>query len=27
MDAPFHEAKNVGDLIDAIAAYIGKEKS
>jgi acyl carrier protein len=27
MDGPFHEAKNIGDLIDAIAAYIGKEKS
>jgi acyl carrier protein len=27
MDAPFHEAKKVGDLIDAIAAYIIKEKN
>jgi acyl carrier protein len=27
MDGPFHEAKNVKDLIDAIAAYIIKEKS
>lgn len=27
MDGPFHEAKNIGDLIDAIAAYIVKEKS
>jgi acyl carrier protein len=27
MDAPFQEARNIGDLIDAIAAYIGKEKS
>ena len=27
MDAPFHDAKNIGDLIDAIAAYIDKEKS
>jgi acyl carrier protein len=27
MDGPFQEAKNIGDLIDAIAAYIGKEKS
>ena len=27
MDAPFHEAKNVGDLIDAIAGYIIKEKN
>jgi acyl carrier protein len=27
MDGPFHEAKNVKDLIDAIAAYILKEKS
>lgn len=27
MDGPFHEAKNVGDLIDAIAAYIVKEKN
>ena len=27
MDGPFHEAKNIGDLIDAIAAYIIKEKS
>jgi acyl carrier protein len=27
MDGPFHEAKNIGDLIAAIAAYIGKEKS
>lgn len=26
MDGPFHEAKNVQDLIDAIAAYIIKEK-
>jgi acyl carrier protein len=27
MDGPFHEAKNIGDLIDAIAAYIVKEKT
>ncbi|QBR72795.1 phosphopantetheine-binding protein [Beijerinckiaceae bacterium] len=27
MDGPFHEAKSVGDLIDAIAAYIIKEKA
>jgi acyl carrier protein len=27
MDGPFHEAKNIGDLIDAIAAYIIKEKN
>ena len=27
MDGPFHEARNIGDLVDAIAAYIGKEKS
>ena len=27
MDGPFHEAKNVGDLIDAIAAHIVKEKN
>ena len=27
MDAPFHEAKNIGDLIEAIAGYINKEKS
>jgi len=27
MDDSFHEAKNVKDLIDAIAAYILKEKS
>ncbi|MGH6847236.1 MAG: acyl carrier protein [Methylocella sp.] len=27
MDGPFHEAQNIGDLVDAIAAYIGKEKS
>jgi len=27
MDGPFHEAKNIGDLIDAIVAYIIKEKS
>jgi acyl carrier protein len=26
MDGPFHEAKNIGDLINAIAAYILKEK-
>lgn len=26
MDGPFHEAKNVGDLIEAIASYIEKEK-
>lgn len=26
MDGPFHEAKNVKDLIDAIAGYIIKEK-
>ena len=26
MDGPFHEARNIGDLVDAIAAYIGKEK-
>jgi acyl carrier protein len=26
MDGPFHEAKNVKDLIDAVAAYIVKEK-
>jgi acyl carrier protein len=27
MDGPFHEARNVGDLIDAIAAYIVQEKN
>ncbi len=27
MDAPFQEARNIGELIDAIAAYIRKEKS
>jgi acyl carrier protein len=27
MDGPFHEAKNIGDLVDAIAAHIGKDKS
>ncbi|MGH6822939.1 MAG: acyl carrier protein [Methylocella sp.] len=27
MDGPFQEARNIGDLIDAIAAYIVKEKS
>ncbi len=27
MDGPFHEAKNIRDLIDAIAAYIIKEKN
>lgn len=27
MDGPFHEAKNIGDLIGAIAAYIIKEKN
>lgn len=27
MDGPFHEAKDVKGLIDAIAAYIVKEKS
>ena len=27
MDGPFHDAKNVKDLIDAIASYIIKEKS
>jgi acyl carrier protein len=27
MDGPFHEAKDVQSLIDAIAAYIIKEKS
>jgi acyl carrier protein len=27
MDGPFHDAKNVRDLIDAIAAYIIKEKT
>ena len=27
MDGPFHEARNIGDLVDAIAAYVGKEKS
>jgi acyl carrier protein len=27
MDGPFHEAKKIGDLIDAIAAYIIKEKN
>ncbi len=27
MDGPFHEAKDVKSLIDAIAAYIVKEKS
>ncbi|MGH6795015.1 MAG: acyl carrier protein [Methylocella sp.] len=26
MDSPFQEARNIGDLIDAIAAYIVKEK-
>lgn len=27
MDGPFHEAKNIGDLINAISAHISKEKS
>ena len=27
MDGPFHEAKDIKGLIDAIAAYIIKEKS
>jgi acyl carrier protein len=27
MDGPFHEAKSIGDLIDAIAAYIVQEKN
>ena len=27
MDGPFHEARNIGDLIAAIAPYIGREKS
>ena len=27
MDGPFQDAKNIGDLIDAIAAYIVKEKT
>jgi acyl carrier protein len=27
MDGPFHEARNIGDLIDAIAAYIVQEKN
>ena len=27
MDGPFPEARNIGDLVDAIAAYIGKEKN
>ncbi|MCI0467232.1 MAG: phosphopantetheine-binding protein [Beijerinckiaceae bacterium] len=27
MDGPFHEARNIGDLINAIAASIVKEKS
>ena len=27
MDGPFHEAKNIGDLIDAIAAYIKRKHS
>jgi acyl carrier protein len=27
MDGPFHEAKDIKSLIDAIAAYIVKEKS
>ena len=27
MDGPFHEAKNIGDLINAIAAYIVKDKN
>jgi acyl carrier protein len=27
MDAPFQEARNIGELINAIAAYIRKEKS
>jgi len=27
MDGPFHEAKNIRYLIDAIAAYIIKEKN
>ena len=26
MDGPFHDAKNVSQLIDAIASYIIKEK-
>lgn len=26
MDGPFHEAKNVGDLIEAIAAHVVREK-
>ncbi len=27
MDGPFHEAKDVQSLIDAMANYIGKEKT
>jgi acyl carrier protein len=27
MDGPFHEAKDVKSLIDAMAAYISKEKT
>ena len=27
MDGPFHDAKNIGDLINAITAHIAKEKS
>lgn len=27
MDGPFHEAKDINSLIDAIAAYIIKEKA
>lgn len=27
MDGPFHEAKDVKDLIDAMASYISKEKT
>jgi acyl carrier protein len=27
MDGPFHEAKDVKSLIDAMAAYISKEKN
>jgi len=27
MDGPFHEAKNVNDLVNAVAGYISKEKT
>jgi hypothetical protein len=27
MDGPFHDAKDVKSLIDAMASYIAKEKS